>query len=129
MPKVQGLEPTRLQVLSVRVISIEVWQVRRVVLALLCAASLACLPIVQNVTNDIHVPSDVTASIPAEAQVLVLPVWYDNGPCNVRTSFVLSVQSVVDLNNEIPKRRRFGILDGQAHAVALSLDRGGVLNT
>ena len=47
--------------------------------------------------------------------VLVLPVWYDNGPCNIRGPVVLMADALGELDEHLKPRWRLGVMGIDGH--------------
>ena len=77
--------------------------------------SLGCIPWAQNLTGTPKLPNAVVQYFDPSKKVLVLPVWYDNGPCNIRGPVVLLGGSLSDLEEYLEPRWRLGVMGIDGH--------------
>jgi hypothetical protein len=82
--------------------------------ALLVAAA-ACFPVVQDMTSRYPVDPALYQAWEDSDEFLVLPLWYDDGACNLRSPEVLSALEIHDLSEHLDSRHRLGIVDTQGH--------------
>jgi len=92
------------------------------------ATTIACLPVVENLTT--HRPVDPALSEEVADDgglLLVLPVWFDDGPCNIRSAFTMPANEILSLDERLPSRRRLGTVDMMGHGPSHFRSTTGIL--
>src|SRR5262245_59730759 len=90
-------------------------QLANLVAVVLSITGTSCVPWVENVAKWHGSPPDLTTLCTPDEEVLVLPVWYDAGPCNVRDPLELSVAELVELPQRLQPRYRLGLMGIDGH--------------
>jgi hypothetical protein len=85
-------------------------------MTLMTSLFLGCIPWAQNLTRmPPKLPDEAAQHFNPSERVLVLPVWYDNGPCNIRGPLVLLANSLEQLNEQLKPRWRLGVMGIDGH--------------
>jgi hypothetical protein len=77
--------------------------------------ALSCVPIIENVTTSLLVDPALGSVSSNDGPVLVLPMWNDNGSCNLRSPFVIQASEIMTFNDHLEPRHRLGALDVVGH--------------
>lgn len=84
-------------------------------LALSTLCSIGCVPWVVNLKDSYRPPAELTSHVRDDQSVLVLPVWFDSMPCNVRHPFLTTAGSLARGDIEPKNRHRLGMLRPDGH--------------
>lgn len=75
----------------------------------LCLACCSCAPTIANLSKGYTVPKAIASHVPAEGEVLVLPLWSDSTAYNFHNPYIIPVSGIGTSTADVPKRMGFYI--------------------